>query len=158
MEENDDISFQSTGLVEYTHEPEQNDNLQESEKNNHHLCINTSNEEQTMVTDWGSVTHDFSLEIPNVIPDEREPKTLSAQDELLRWHYCLNHLPFKRLLADGRGRDIAKEIITSKTAHVSSMSTWQNALETMVKQRTKNKQYCNDQTARPNSLHQPMGV
>ena len=58
-EENDNISFHSTGSIEYTHEPEQNDNLQESEKNDDHLCIDTANEEQTMVIDQGSMMQDF---------------------------------------------------------------------------------------------------
>ena len=38
---------------------------------------------------------DFLLDLPHVIPDERDPKTLSAQDELMRWHLCLSNMPFK---------------------------------------------------------------
>ena len=113
-EENDNISFHTTGLVEYTHQPEQNDNLQYSEKSNHHLCTDTSNEEQTAVADRGSVTHDFSLEIPNLIPDEREPRELSAQDELLWWHYHLNHLPFKRLLKMPGGGILPRKLLRVK--------------------------------------------
>ena len=32
-----------------------------------------------------------------VIPDDKEPKTLDPQDELLHWHYQLGHQFFKRL-------------------------------------------------------------
>ena len=44
---------------------------------------------QATVIDMGPMTH--------VIPDEPEPKTLDPQDELLRWHYRLGHLPFDRV-------------------------------------------------------------
>ena len=40
---------------------------------------------------------EFSLELPHTIPDDKEPTTISAQDELMRWHYHLNHLSFKRM-------------------------------------------------------------
>ena len=33
----------------------------------------------------------------NVIPDDKEPKSLDPQDELLQWHYRLGHLPFTRM-------------------------------------------------------------
>ena len=40
----------------------------------------------------------------NVIPDDREPKSLEPQDELLWWHYRLGHFPFtgkKELMNQG---------------------------------------------------------
>ena len=33
----------------------------------------------------------------NVIPDDKEPKSLEPQHELLWWHYRLGHLPFTRM-------------------------------------------------------------
>ena len=30
----------------------------------------------------------------HVIPNDEQPTTLSAQDELIRWHHCLGHLPY----------------------------------------------------------------
>ena len=49
---------------------------------------------QTTIVDLGPITH--------VIPDDPEPKSLDPQDELLRWHYRLGHLPFDQIkqLAD----------------------------------------------------------
>ena len=44
-------------------------------------------------------TQDFEVpESPvHVIPDDKEPKSMEPQDELLRWHYRLGHLPFMRM-------------------------------------------------------------
>ena len=41
-------------------------------------------------------TQDFEVpESPvNIIPDDKEPKSMEPQDELLWWHYRLEHLPF----------------------------------------------------------------
>ena len=49
---------------------------------------------QTTIVDLGPIT--------DVIPEDPEPKLLDPQDELLRWHYRLGHLPFDQLkqLAD----------------------------------------------------------
>jgi hypothetical protein len=35
---------------------------------------------------------------PHIIPEEEEPMQLTPHDELLRWHYRLGHLPFRRLI------------------------------------------------------------
>ena len=44
-------------------------------------------------------TQEFEVpeSLNNVIPDDIEPKSLEPQDELLRWHYRLGHLPFTRM-------------------------------------------------------------
>ena len=44
-------------------------------------------------------TQDFEVpESPvHVIPDDKEPKSMDPQDDLLRWHYRLAHLPFTRM-------------------------------------------------------------
>ena len=44
---------------------------------------------KTPIVDMGPVTH--------IIPDDKEPTSLDRHDELLRWHYCLGHLPFNRI-------------------------------------------------------------
>ena len=44
---------------------------------------------KTSLVDMGPVTH--------VIPDNQEPTSLDPHNELLRWHYCLGHLPFDRI-------------------------------------------------------------
>ena len=33
----------------------------------------------------------------HVIPNDEQPTTLSAQDELIRWNHRLGHLPFDRI-------------------------------------------------------------
>ena len=38
--------------------------------------------------------------IPQVIPDDPEPTSLSPHDELLRWHYRLGHLPFEWVMLE----------------------------------------------------------
>ena len=44
-------------------------------------------------------TQEFEVpeSLVNVIPDDKEPKSLEPQDELLQWHYRLGHLPFTRM-------------------------------------------------------------
>ena len=42
-----------------------------------------------------STADKFALEFPHMIPDNEEPTTISAQDELMRWHYRLNPISFK---------------------------------------------------------------
>ena len=46
-----------------------------------------------------------------MIPDDKEPTTISAQDELMRWHYCLNHLPFKRMFKMAKQGMLPKKIL-----------------------------------------------
>ena len=40
---------------------------------------------------------EVSESLINVIPDDKEPKSLESQDELLQWHYRLGCLPFTRM-------------------------------------------------------------
>ena len=42
-----------------------------------------------------TMAEEFSLELPHTIPDDKEPTTINAQDELMRWDYRLNHLSFE---------------------------------------------------------------
>ena len=54
------------------------------------------------------------LDLPHVIPDESEPKTLSAQDELMRWHLCLNHMPFKQICKMAKLGLLPKKILMAQ--------------------------------------------
>ena len=44
-------------------------------------------------------TQEFEVpeSLVNVIHDDKEPKSLEPQDELLWWYYRLGHLPFTRM-------------------------------------------------------------
>ena len=53
----------------------------------------------------------FSLELPYTIPDDKEPTMISAQDELMQWHYCLNHLSFKRMVQMAKQGLLPKKIL-----------------------------------------------
>ena len=62
---------------------------------------------QATVIDMGPITH--------VIPDDPEPKTLDPQDELLRWHYHLGHLPFDRVKQLADKGQLLKRLLTCPT-------------------------------------------
>ena len=62
---------------------------------------------QTTVVDLGPITH--------VIPDDPEPKSLDPQDELLRWHYRLGHLPFDRIKQLANKGQLPKRLLTCHT-------------------------------------------
>ena len=59
---------------------------------------------QTTVADLGPITH--------VIPDDPEAKLLDPQDELLRWHYRLGHLPFDRIKRLANKGQLPKRLLT----------------------------------------------
>ena len=50
------------------------------------------------IQDQEYINSEFSLDLPHVIPEEKEWTTLMMQDELMRWHLCLNHLPFNEFV------------------------------------------------------------
>ena len=62
---------------------------------------------QATVIDMGPITH--------VIPDDPEPKTFDPQDELLRWHYRLGHLPFDRVKQLANKGQLPKRLLTCPT-------------------------------------------
>ena len=62
---------------------------------------------QTTVVDVGPITH--------VIPDDPEPKSMEPQDELLRWHYRLGHLPFDRVKQLADKGQLPKRLLTCHT-------------------------------------------
>ena len=80
-DDKDDESFQPKDPVEPPLPAE--DSTSEIFVNNKDAAITMP---QTTVVDMGPITH--------VIPNDPEPKSLDPQDELLRWHYHLGHLPF----------------------------------------------------------------
>ena len=61
----------------------------------------------TTVVDVGPITH--------VIPDDPEPKSMEPQDELLRWHYRLGHLPFDRIKQLADKGQLPKRLLTCHT-------------------------------------------
>ena len=52
--------------------------------------------------------------IPQVIPDDPEPTSLSPHDELLRWHYRLGHLPFEQVKQLARTGQLPKRLLNCK--------------------------------------------
>ena len=62
---------------------------------------------QTTVVDLGPITH--------FIPEDPEPKSLDPQDELLRWHYCLGHLPFDRIKELSNKGQLSKRLLSCHT-------------------------------------------
>ena len=62
---------------------------------------------QTTVKDMGPITH--------VIPEDPEPKSMDPQDELLRWHFRLGHLPFDRIKQLANKGQLLKRLLTYHT-------------------------------------------
>ena len=98
----DDESFQPKDPVEPPHT---------TEDSNEGILLSRKDEAitqpQTTVVDLGPITH--------VIPEDPEPKSLDPQDELLRWHYRLGHLPFDRIKQLANKRQLPKRLLTCHT-------------------------------------------
>ena len=60
----------------------------------------------------GPVTH--------VIPDDQEPTSLDPHNELLRWHYCLGHLPFDHIRQLASTGQIPKRLLSCKKPFCSA--------------------------------------
>ena len=75
--------------------------------------INRSVSHPVQTVDVTEVDFDLS-EGPHVIPDDKEPTTIDPQDELLRWHYRLGHLSFKRILQMARQSILPKKLLNAK--------------------------------------------
>ena len=86
-QEDDDLSFQPP------------DPVQAGNKSGLVHKVDHANESATGDTQQNhndtTTADEFSLELPHTISDNKEPTTISTQDELMRWHYRLNHLSFK---------------------------------------------------------------
>ena len=103
-QDDDDLSFQPP-------DPFQASNSQET-------CHSTKTitEDTQQTQDDATPKEEFSLELPHTIPDDREPTTIDAQDELMRWHYHLNHhLPFKCLFKLAKQGLLPKKILKANT-------------------------------------------
>ena len=58
---------------------------------------------------------DFALpDKPHVIPDDEEPRTLTPHDELLRWHYRLGHVSFRRIQLMAKRNELPKKLFEAK--------------------------------------------
>ena len=86
-QEDDDLSFQPS-------DPVQAINRSGSDHKVHHTDGSTAGDIQQNLNDT-TTAEEFSLELPHTIPEDKEPITSSTQDELMQWHYRLNHLPFE---------------------------------------------------------------
>ena len=75
----------------------------------------TITEDTQQTQDNAASTEEFSLALPQTIPDDREPTTIDAQDELMHWHYRLNHLPFKCLFKLAKQGLLPKKILKANT-------------------------------------------
>ena len=56
----------------------------------------------------------FSLDLPHIIPEVKEPNTLTPRDELMRWHLHLNHLPFERICKKAKEGLLPKKILMAQ--------------------------------------------
>ena len=71
----------------------------------------TATEDTQQTHNDATTAEEFSLELLHTIPDDREPTTISAQDELMRWHYRLNHLSFKHMFQLAKQGLLPKKIL-----------------------------------------------
>ena len=101
--EDDDLSFQPL-------DPIQAFNKSGTDHQVDHIIKPATGDTQQTHNDTPTA-EEFSLELLHTIPDDREPTTISAQDEFMRWHYCLNHLPFKRMFKMAKQGLLAKKIL-----------------------------------------------
>ena len=89
-EANDDLSLQPPEPVY----PDSSHKMSTMDKGNGNITpiINTKGERDQEYTN-----NEFLFDLPHVILDKSELKTLSAQDELMRWHLHLNHMQFNQI-------------------------------------------------------------
>ena len=102
----DDKSFQPKDPVEPPVESQQpmGDHTKEPLPTEDDAAITTP---QTTIIDMEPITH--------IIPEDPEPKSLDPQDELLRWHYRLGHLPFDRIKQLANNGQLKKHLLTCHT-------------------------------------------
>ena len=102
-QEGDDLSFQPPDPVQAANKSGLNHKID-------HADESTTGDTQQNHNDM-TTAEEFSLELPHTIPDDKEPTTISAQDELMRWHYCLNHLSFKHMFKMAKQGLLPKKIL-----------------------------------------------
>ena len=99
-QEDENLSFQPTAPIQAINESGTDHQVDHV---NNHATGDTPQAHNDPTT-----AEEFSLELPHTIPDDREPTTISAQDELMRWHYRLNHLPFTCMFKMAKQRLLPK--------------------------------------------------
>ena len=72
-----------------------------------------SNETQKAMTPDQHTTLIDMEPVTQVIPEDQEPTSLNPQDELLRWHYRLGHLPFDRIKQLAHKGQLPKRLLSS---------------------------------------------
>ena len=102
-QEDDELSFQPPDPVQAT-------NKSGLDHKVNHADESTTGDTQQNHNDT-TTAEEFSLELPHMIPDDKEPTMISAQDELMRWHYRLNHLSFKRMFKMAKQGLLPKKIL-----------------------------------------------
>ena len=102
-QEDDNLSFQPSDPVQAIDKSGLDNKV-------HHTNGSTAGDTQQNHNDT-TTAEEFSLELPHMIPDDKEPTTISAQDELMRWHYRLNHLPFERMFKMAKQGLLPKKIL-----------------------------------------------
>ena len=112
----DDESFQSKDAVEPPHPTEDSTNELLVTKND--TAISTP---QATVIDMGPITH--------VIAEDPEPESMDPQDELLRWHYCLGHLPFDRIKQLANKGQLPKRLLT---CHMPFLTEFRQPLQVKI--------------------------
>ena len=102
-QDDNDLSFQPPDPIQASNSPE--------------TChpTKTITEDTQQTQNDATSAEEFSLELPHTIPDNREPTTIDAQDELMQWHYHLNHLPFKCLFKLAKQRLLSMKILKANT-------------------------------------------
>ena len=99
-EADDNLSFQPMDLVQ----PYEMPRLSPTNK-----ALNTQGTQ-----DQEYINNEFSLDLPHIIPEVKEPTTLTHQDELMRWHLCLNQLPFKRICKMAKEGLLPKQLLMAQ--------------------------------------------
>ena len=101
LEDEDDESFQPRDLVDPP-APDEEDPV-------------TSPEQSHEASDQGLKTTPVDLgPISHVIPEDLEPTSLDPHDDLLRWHYCLGHLPLDWVKQLAQTGQLPKRLLASK--------------------------------------------
>ena len=62
----------------------------------------------------------------NVIPDDKEPKSMEPQDELLQWHYRLGHLPFARMKEMMNQGTLPRRLLKVDTPFCAAWPIWED--------------------------------
>ena len=102
-QEDDDLSFQPPDPIQAAKKSGTDYHTDHSTK--------TATEDTQQTHNDATTAEEFSLELLLTIPDDREPTTISAQDELMRWHYHLNHLSCKCMFQLAKQGLLPKKIL-----------------------------------------------